>query len=231
MIVYAITNNTNGKRYVGQTIRTLQERWTEHCKKTSDCSAIANAIQKYGKECFTISTLHIANFIEELNKKEQEFIKEFNTLKPNGYNLTTGGLNYLRSSETKRKFSEGQKGKKNHRFGIKASEETRKRQSESHKGALNSFFGKHHNEKTIQLLSKANKGSKHPKFGTHHSQKSKDKAANSNPLKKSIKCNETGVSYPSLSSAARALGVQRTGIQSVLRGNQHTCGGFTFSYL
>lgn len=230
MIVYAITNKINGKQYVGQTIRSLKERWAEHCKKTSDCSAIIRAIQKYGKENFTIQTIYTAVSIEELNKKEQEFIKEFNTFKPNGYNLTTGGLNYLRSDETKQKFSDVQKGKKNHRFGTKASEETRRKQSESHRGTLNHFFGKTHSKETLQKLSEASKGSNHSQFGTHHSQKSKDKAAASNPMKKSVVCNENGVFYQSIASAARALGVRRNGIRCVLNGKQRSCGGFTFSY-
>lgn len=29
--IYLATNNANGKQYVGQTIRTVKERWYEHC--------------------------------------------------------------------------------------------------------------------------------------------------------------------------------------------------------
>ena len=125
MIVYVIENKLNSKRYVGQTVRSIEERWKENCKRTSDCSAIANAIQKYGKKNFIINTVYIATSTEELNKKEQYFIKELNTLKPNGYNLTTGGLGYKRSEETKRKMSIHQIGQGNHNFGKKASQEVR----------------------------------------------------------------------------------------------------------
>lgn len=29
--IYCVTNKSNAKRYVGQTRRTLQERWAGHC--------------------------------------------------------------------------------------------------------------------------------------------------------------------------------------------------------
>ena len=142
MVVYLITNKVNGHQYIGQTIRTLKERWSEHCKYTNECSALARAIRKYGKENFTIEVVYIAFSIEELNKKEQEFIKQYDTFKPNGYNLTTGGLNYERSAETKRKFSEGQMGEKNHRFGKTPSAKSREQMSIAHMGESNHFFGK-----------------------------------------------------------------------------------------
>jgi predicted GIY-YIG superfamily endonuclease len=35
--IYKITNKTDGKIYVGQTIQTLEERWRNHRKKGSNC--------------------------------------------------------------------------------------------------------------------------------------------------------------------------------------------------
>lgn len=136
MIVYLIINKINGKQYVGQTTHAVQKRWKAHCGKNNKCTAIGRAIQKYSKENFIVKTIYIANSMEELNKKEQEFIKEFNTLAPNGYNLTTGGMNYIASNETKRKLSERQKGKKNHLFGKRHTEATKLKISNSQIGKL-----------------------------------------------------------------------------------------------
>ena len=66
---------------------------------------IAKTINKYGHENFTIEEIEKCNSIDELNLREQFWIKELNTLAPNGYNLTTGGWNAKRTEEHKRKLS------------------------------------------------------------------------------------------------------------------------------
>lgn len=90
LIVYKVTNLINGKCYVGQTKRTLNERWYGHCTKAG-CTALHNAILKYGKENFSIEVIDTAVNESELNSKEKYWISELNTLSPNGYNLKTGG--------------------------------------------------------------------------------------------------------------------------------------------
>ena len=235
MTIYKITNKINGKVYIGQTIRSLGERWTEHCKKTSDCSAIANAIQKYGKENFTIEVLHTANSIEELNKKESEFIANLNSMKPDGYNLTSGGLNFVRTEETKRKNSELQKGELNHNFGKKASPETRKKMSESRKGERNHMFGKKMPEGHLEKMLEAQKGKPHPRLGKTFSEESRKKMSEaqkgnlpSNTMP--IRCNENGVAYKSMTAAAKALNLSTSEISNFFKGKRNNCKGYTFSY-
>lgn len=132
MIIYLITNKISNKKYVGQTVQTLEKRWKRHCwnstLKRKDAMAITQAITKYGKENFIIEILEVCVSQELLNLAEQKWINELNTLSPNGYNLSTGGNSkgHL-SDETKRKISLANIGKK-------ISEETRKNLSESHKG-------------------------------------------------------------------------------------------------
>lgn len=104
MIIYKITNNINGKSYVGQTKRTLQERWNGHCRK-EDCVALHNAIEKYGKENFTVEEIDRAESEEELNLKEAYWIDKLNTMHPNGYNLRTGGCRFELSDISKEKLS------------------------------------------------------------------------------------------------------------------------------
>ena len=99
MIVYKITNLINGKVYIGQTIQSLEKRFTEHCYKNSKCFKLAKTIKKYGKENFIIEELESCNNIDNLNKAEEYWIKEYNAIE-NGYNLTNGGENYIVSEET-----------------------------------------------------------------------------------------------------------------------------------
>ena len=116
----------NGKQYVGQTTRTLEQRWREHCSNSSRCTYLHNAIEKYGKENFKVEQIDVALDQDELDYKEQQYIKCLNTFVPNGYNLNTGGSAGRKVSEvTCYKISESHKdvsGKNNPMFGKKRPE-------------------------------------------------------------------------------------------------------------
>lgn len=96
MIVYAITNLINGKRYIGITEYSLKRRWSGHKKYARDGAktAIHRAMAKYGIENFAI--VELASFAkgssrEMLCEMERAFIAREGTLTPNGYNMTPGG--------------------------------------------------------------------------------------------------------------------------------------------
>jgi group I intron endonuclease len=155
MFVYLITNTINGKRYVGQTTLSLEERWWQHCCKNSNCRHLASAIRKYGKENFIIESIVEPPTIDLMNEFEAEYIEKYCTRSPNGYNLTEGGRVPRHSEETRRKMSLSHLGKKNNyvqvfteerkekarlrmignknTLGYRHSEESRKRISESQK--------------------------------------------------------------------------------------------------
>ena len=109
--IYILTNKINNKVYVGQTTQSFNKRFKVHkCSKT----AVGNALRKYGVDNFKTTILE--NIEEKyLDDCEREFIKEYNSLAPNGYNLSSGGDSPTRgrhlSEETKRKISESNKGK------------------------------------------------------------------------------------------------------------------------
>ncbi len=44
-------------------------------------------IEKYGLENFEFEILDTASNQEELDRKQKEYIKKYNSLEPNGYNL------------------------------------------------------------------------------------------------------------------------------------------------
>lgn len=126
MIIYRVTNMVNGKQYIGQTTRTLEQRWKEHCSNGSKCTYLHNAIVKYGKENFKVEQIDIALDQEELDYKERQYINIYHTLVPNGYNLDTGGGNGKQLSEvTCYKISENHanvSGENNPMFGKKRPE-------------------------------------------------------------------------------------------------------------
>ena len=92
-IIYKCTNLINNKKYIGQTIHSLQNRKTEHYGYCLyDGTVFHNAILKYGKENFKWEILgEYPN--EELDKWEQFWIKKEDTFFKNGkgYNMNFGG--------------------------------------------------------------------------------------------------------------------------------------------
>lgn len=93
--IYKIINLINGKQYIGQSIniekRIKEHFWKATCEKdVSYNSAIHQAIRKYGAENFDWCVVEECS-IDEIDKKEQEYIQYFNTLAPNGYNISIGG--------------------------------------------------------------------------------------------------------------------------------------------
>lgn len=93
--IYKIINNINGKIYVGQSID-IKERWKQHKYKAFNPnekgypSIIHVAFRKYGIENFSFEIIEECE-IEELDNKECYWIRELNTLTPNGYNMLPGG--------------------------------------------------------------------------------------------------------------------------------------------
>ena len=90
MWIYKITNIQNDKIYIGQTIRPIKDRFHRHVNDAMNNildTHFARAIRKYGKDSFIIEVIDEATTQEELNQKEQYWIKNFNSVE-NGYNET-----------------------------------------------------------------------------------------------------------------------------------------------
>lgn len=93
MIIYKVINIKNNKLYIGMTTKTLKYRKNTHLNsmKCGSNYIFHNAIRKYGIDNFEWEIICECFSKEELNEKEIYYIKEFNTLTPNGYNISTGG--------------------------------------------------------------------------------------------------------------------------------------------
>lgn len=115
--IYLVTNKKNGMMYVGQTVQTLKDRWTEHishARQGITKSYIARAINKYGKKYFEIVQIHVCESQEEMDLVEIFYISLLRTKTPFGYNLADGGggvsgwqngKGYIPSIETRNKIS------------------------------------------------------------------------------------------------------------------------------
>lgn len=106
MFVYKITNIINGKLYIGQTIRPVEDRFKRHINDAINNTLdthFARAIRKYGENSFIIEIIDTATTQEELTQKELYWIRKYNTIKM-GYNevdsiFKSGGNTY--QSKTK----------------------------------------------------------------------------------------------------------------------------------
>lgn len=160
MIVYLAHNLVTHKNYVGQTVRTLQQRIGSHLR-TKRVLHLYNAIRKYGTNNFQWIILRECNSIDEMNFWEEFYIKLFSsTNREFGYNISKGGFNHRLSDESKDKL-------RRQKIGIKRDVETIRKIVASKKGKytgkLNPFYGKHHSEETKQKLAEKFRGIKRDK--------------------------------------------------------------------
>lgn len=95
-IIYKITNKINGKVYIGETVRNLNARWTQHLNKAKGGSKehLYASMRFYGIENFIIEEIdRCSNDIRF--EVESSYIIKFNSLEPEGYNwlLYQNGVN------------------------------------------------------------------------------------------------------------------------------------------
>jgi len=157
--------------YVGLTKNALSKRIAKHI--CNDRSHIGRALNKYGIDVFTITTIDSADTTEALNEKECYWISKVSCKYPSGYNHTDGGEGtngHTWSVESKNRLSNSIKGHhvsdetrekiKNKRKLQVTSEETKRKISEAMKGKLHAS-GWHHTEEARIKITKASVGRKH----------------------------------------------------------------------
>ena len=110
MYIYKITNKVNGKVYIGQSIRPIEQRFQRHINDAVNNildTHFARAIRKYGKENFYVELVETCNNQTELNLREQYWIRKYDSIN-NGYNETDatskcGGNTYMSKTENEMK--------------------------------------------------------------------------------------------------------------------------------
>ncbi len=74
--------------------------------KKNQSHYLNNAIRKYGVADFVVELIECCE-IKHADERETHYIKEFNSLFPNGYNLKNGGNVFTHSDESKKRVSNG----------------------------------------------------------------------------------------------------------------------------
>lgn len=242
--IYIISNTVNNKVYIGQTIHTIEKRWKEHLYNSNHRNQILYyAMRKYGKEKFSIKILEeVSN--TELDYKEREYIKKFNSISPFGYNVTTGGSKFENDNpmfhdEICTKLSKYFIGDRNpakrpdvkekirqKALGRKVSDKTKLKMSKNN-GRY--WKGKHHSEETKQKIS-LNHGMR-GKYGIQ------------NPNSKSIamidkNTDEVIEVFDAINSAVRYLKMNfslqhcnGSNISNVANGKQKTAYGYVWKFV
>ena len=78
--IYKISTTASSKVYIGQTTKTVEERFAEHLRssteKAKETLHLYRAMNKYGKETFYVEQLDIAQTREELNNKTLDLLND-----------------------------------------------------------------------------------------------------------------------------------------------------------
>lgn len=114
--IYLARNKVNGKCYIGQAHKYVSSelkrwgmngRWQSHIRealshKNDHCLLLNQAIRKYGINSFELILLCECD-IDDMNMNEIQYIQEYKSLVPYGYNLKSGGSKGKDSEERKEK--------------------------------------------------------------------------------------------------------------------------------
>lgn len=243
--VYKITNDINGKVYIGQSIN-VKARWKDHehslNRKDSRCTLLQRAWNKYGEENFSFEILELCPE-DMLDSVEIKYINLYDSHN-NGYNIEPGGnKNKHLSEETKKKIGDANRGKKR-------TDEERRKMSEARAGEKNAMFGRRHTKAAKNKMSKAKKGKPgHPRSAETRkaiSQANKGKLISdetrkklseshkgkipSNKILKPVYCVELNKIFDTPSDAAKELSINSGNIMSCCKGDRKTCGGYHWEY-
>ena len=211
--IYKITNRTDNKIYVGQTIRDVETRWKDHLKKGSKCRYLSSAIKKYGVDNFDFKLVCIT-FDNQLDGMEIKYIEQYNSLVPNGYNLKNGGNGGRHHAETNQKISESLKNR--YKNGL---------------APPSSHLGKPHSEIHKKKISESLKGRRLSQETINKIILSKQKL--SKQKYKIIQFDILGNclnSFETCQEAAEYIGTTRANVNHCCTGKRKTAKGYVWKY-
>lgn len=209
--IYVITNNVNGKRYIGQSVN-LRERLQGHKwhlkNQRHNNEHLQSAWNKYGEDAFSFELLEECDE-EHLDELERWHINELQTQdRTKGYNIENGGNSHKSvPEETREKIRKALTGRK------------------APPEVVAKLKGHCTSEETRKKLSLALKGK--PKSQAFLNEMGK-------PHGKQIACvefEEMGAVFDSILQASRRTGIGSKSINNALCGWSQTAGGLHWRYL
>lgn len=206
MLIYKATNIINGKVYIGQTTKTLEERKATHKKDSKHLNTFFyRAIRKYGWDAFKWEIIHdnIASE-DELDELEIYYIKKYNSFDNplKGYNTQSGGRHFRVTNEECKKRSVRMQGSKNPMFGKPGT-----------------WLGKHFSDEHKKNLSKVLKNKPH--LSTR---------GGNNPAAKQIINITTGEIFNCIKDACEKYQISYNSIYRNLTHKTKTCCGCVWEY-
>jgi len=223
LLIYKIQNILNNKSYIGKCSNGLG-RVMQHFRDFSNpnqeyrAKMLYRAMNKYGKQNFIWEIICFCDTITELNEKEKENIKNFNTTnRKYGYNLTAGGT----GGDT---------------WSVRTEEE---RATTSKKiSAANRMSHKNNPKRALESAKNLGIMRKNPDKSRKNAEVSSARLKNLNKIdprfmgarKIPIVCLETNKIYNSMKEVALELGVSHSAIVYSVK-HKAKCKGFTFKKL
>jgi group I intron endonuclease len=234
--IYLIENIITKKKYIGQTVQLdINKRWKQHkdLKGNTVGKILLNAYKKYGLDNFIFKILCIC-FDSDTNKYEVEYIKKYNTIYPNGYNLLEGGNNKKHNQYTIDILKNKLSGKNHPNYGKKFSEERRRKLSNSKKGILNPNYGKPISDNQKEKL-------RNTLVNFDKEKRSLINEKISTSVKNSIKNNKKVTQYSldnifikefnSISDASKYVNISRSSIQRYCDGKYKSTRNYIWKYV
>ena len=216
--IYILRNKINGKCYVGQTILSMQRRFSQH--RYHGSMPIGGAIKKYKEKNF--DKFEFTGIpISLLDIFEQALIDKLNCVAPHGYNLHKGGqANRIITDATKAKISKANTG--------------RKRSDEMKEKLRIANTGKKRTRQQCLNISHALLGL--PKTEAHKQSLSKSRIESGvakgsrNPSARRVICIDTGEIFKTMKAAAIKYNRTIGNICGVCRGYTKTTAGLHWAY-
>ena len=219
--IYEITNNINGKKYIGKRVTKKDINKDDYM---GSGLLLEKAKLKYGIENFSKQILEICNSKEQLSEREIYYISLVNAPKNHMYyNVASGGEGgntYVGKTieeleEIKRKIQE------NRKFNGHT-EETKAKISEkkikNYCKEKHPLYGKHHSEETKRKLSEKNKGQV---FSEERNKKvSVSTFGGKNHKARKVKCIETSEIFDCIADVERKYNIDRHKIISSCKGKR-----------
>lgn len=182
--IYKIINIKNQKIYIGQTIKKRPtDRFSQHKylalhpQQEKNISYLHRAMKSDGIDNFKFEIIEqVDNLL--LNEREKYWIKQYNSLAPNGYNLTVGGqgtLGFSRPQSQEERNKKGNSVKKYYQNYPQAREKVSQRTKELWKDPEYREKVISSNKKFYQQHPDMFKGKNNPMYGKHHTEEALEK--------------------------------------------------------